>query len=194
MRYVRVERSPLVQFLVGLVGLLLVLVALDVVWIHRFSSPPDRANGALTTRGRGDLAVDAVWGAALLLAGGGLFTYAVVGLVRRKAIVEVGDEGMTLDVGGPLSPGVFVPWDDVAEVRCGFVEEGIHVVPCLEIELRQRGALPARPWGATWADERTLVVEAEDWSESVEDVAIHASVALAGHQRDTGEAAGEAAC
>lgn len=47
---IRVHRSPLRQFLLGLTGLMLLVAAIDIVWTHNISLDPekDEASGQRT--------------------------------------------------------------------------------------------------------------------------------------------------
>ena len=66
MRLLRVDRSPVRLFLFGLVGLFLMLGAVDVMWGHWVATPPDTYNEEITQKGRNQRRADYVWGAFLL--------------------------------------------------------------------------------------------------------------------------------
>ena len=52
MRLLRVDRSPVRLFLFGLVGLFLMIGAVDVMWGHWVATPPDTYNEEITSKGR----------------------------------------------------------------------------------------------------------------------------------------------
>ncbi len=186
MSYLRVHRSVITRFVVGLVGIVLIFTALDLMWGHWLSTPPERVDGALTTRGRGQLGSDVVWGVVLTLTGGAAFGYAVVGLLRNAPAAVVGEGGIELALAGPTAPLVTIPWSDVVAVRCSLEADGDHMVPILELVMARRGAVPAEPWAARW-DGNVLQVDTSDWVEPAEEVAIHASVALDRYRRQAAE-------
>jgi len=180
----RVERSPLREFLVGVVGLVLLFAAVDVLWGHWISTAPETTGpGQVTTRGRAMQRADIVWGAAFLLGGGAAFLFALDGLVRRRAVLTVEEDGLEVDVGG-TGDRRFVPWEDVRSLRCGLDEgelSGGRPLPVLRLEVVRRGALPAEPRGAVW-DGAVLVVDADGWSMPVEEVVVHAELARERHR------------
>ena len=179
MRYVAADRSPIVWFLVGLAGVALLLAALEVTVVHRVTAPPERTDGVLTPRGRGQLASDVLWGLVLGTAGAVAFGTAIRGLGAREPLVAVGDEGIEL---WPGSERTLVPWEEIVAVRSGLVSEGEHALPVLEITVRSRDPIPARPKGAWWRGD-TLVVDAAAWRPPVEEIALHADRLLARHRR-----------
>ena len=185
MSRLRVEQSPLRQLLMGVVGLVLILGAFDVIWLHRVSTPPERNDeGVLTTRGQSQVRGDIVWGGLLLVGGAGLFVAALVGLVERRSMVDVRDDGLQLRIAGPRSI-VFVPWEDVGEIRSSVDEDpdGGRPVSVLAIQVHQQGDIPREPWGAEW-DGNTLKVDAEGWTVPPEEVAVHGQLALDQYRRD----------
>ena len=101
MRLLRVDRSPVRLFLFGLVGLFLMLGAVDVMCGHWVATPPDTYNEDITSKGRNQRRADYVWGAFLLAGGAGLFGFAVTALIRRSPALVVRDNVLALSVGGP---------------------------------------------------------------------------------------------
>ena len=58
----RVEKSPVRQFLAGLAGLVLLIAAIDIVWLHQLSGPPTtNTDGTLTSRGIVERRTDVLW-------------------------------------------------------------------------------------------------------------------------------------
>lgn len=191
MTLLRVERSSWRQFLVGLVGLILIVTAFDVLWGHWISTPPHTdEQGAITTKGKAQRRADIIWGGVLLVGGGALFGGAVVGLVRRRPVLVVEEEGLDLYVTGPTT-SAYLPWADVRSVRSSAADDpdGGRPVRVLCIEVTERGELPADPWGAEWDDD-VLTIDATGWSVPLEEVVVHADLALADYRREKDSAPG----
>lgn len=182
----RVERSPVRLFLMGLVGLILVFAAIDVVWVHRISTPPDaNEDGTLTSRGATQQRADVVWGSVFLVGGGVLFVTGLTGLLRRRPAIVVMAEGVEVFVTGPRT-STFVPWEDVQSVGSGtdLDEDGAGPTPVFRLEVGERGDLPDEPWGAEWTDS-VLAIDAAGWAVPVEEVAVRSQLALEEHRRKT---------
>ena len=63
-----VDRSPLRQFVIGLVGVLLIITANEIVWVHQITLEPEtNDSGQLTTRGQARRRVDLIWVSAFLV-------------------------------------------------------------------------------------------------------------------------------
>lgn len=173
--FYRVERSPVRQFLVGLTGILLLLVAFDLLGGHWVSTPPEAgSDGALTTRGAARQRDYRLWGTAVLVVGVAAFGGGVVGLVRRRPPVALRDEGVALDL-GPGGP-VVVPWERIRAVRrCRSEEEPMRDLLCIEVD--DRRGFPELPWGATWRG-RVLAIEADGWTDPVPELVVRIDLAL----------------
>lgn len=179
MNLLRVDRSPIRLFLFGLVGLFLMIGAVDVMWGHWLSTPPDTYNDEITSKGRNQRRSDYVWGAFFLVGGAGLFGYAVTSLIRRSPILVLREDGMTMAIGSPGDEPMFVSWDAIESVQCG-VEKDPDGGPdrdVLVIDLRDPSGLPSEPWGASWVGNR-LMIDAEGWERPLEEVSIHAETAI----------------
>jgi len=188
MNLLRVDRSPIRLFLFGLVGLLLMVGAVDVMWGHWLSTPPDTYNEEITTKGRNQRRADYVWGVFLLAGGAGLFGYAVTSLIRRTPVLVLREDGVVLSIGPPGEEPVFVSWDTIETVQCAADEDpdGGQARDVLVIEFRDPAGLPAEPWGASWEGNR-LLIDAVGWEKPIEEVSIHAETAIEHarrHERD----------
>jgi hypothetical protein len=174
----RVGRSPLRQFLLGLAGILLVVAAIDIVWVHEVSSPPlTDDNGGLTSVGLGWRRTDLIWGAVFMVAGVGLFLAGAVGLARGRAVAELSDDGISLRVGGPDTMVLF-PWDDIVSVRSARVPgEGRMPRPQLLLAVRDPTRFPYDLWSAEWID-GVLHVDGDTWAEPPEELAVRAALEL----------------
>ena len=98
-------RSSIRLFVVGVIGLILIIAALDIMFYHWLSTPPDGADTALTTRGQAQQRGDMLWGASLIGMGVILFGSSLIELVRRKPVVDVRDDGLQAQIGAQ-APGV----------------------------------------------------------------------------------------
>ncbi len=178
----RTYRSPLRLFAFGLVGIILIVAAIDVMFGHWLSTAPEDTNGTLTTRGQAQQRGDILWGAALIGAGTLLVGGSVVELVRRKSLVVVTADGLVMAI-GLHEADVVTPWSAVEDVTSDTVVDPYDgaVREVLVVALSDRTGVPAEPLGATW-DGDTLLIDAHDWTRRVTDVALSAQGAL-GHYR-----------
>lgn len=184
MKLLEVHRSPVRFLLFGLVGLVLVLTAVDVMWVHRVSSPPETNNDALTTRGANQQRADYLWGVPMILAGAGMFGYAFYSLVRRDPVLVVRDDGVDFLLGKPSDEPSFVPWEAIADVYTALDPDpdGGQGTAAVVFDFIDTEYLPAQPWDAEWDGSR-LRVNAGSWEQRPEDVVVHARVALAASRR-----------
>jgi len=185
MKFLEVHRSPVRLFLFGVVGLLFMMTAVDVIWVHRVSTPPEMAEEVLTTRGANQRRADYLWGIPMLVVGGSLFGYAVFSLLRREPVLVVRDDGVEFQVGAPGHGAAFVPWNAIADVYSASdpdPDDGGSTAVVVFL-LTNTGLLPAKPWDAEWDGQR-LKVNATSWERRPEDVVVHARVAMEASRRD----------
>lgn len=196
MIHLSVYRSAAREALIVAAGVLLVLIALDVMWVHGIeigncapgadglclrdlAGPPetDEESGALTSRGRSQQRTDYLWGTAFLLVGAGLAAVGSVSLLRRSPVAEVGTDGLNLRIAGPLR-FTHIPWSNVTWVHSGSDgdDEAVPLRVFL-VHVADPSPYPAAPWGATW-DGATLMVDADSWNVPPEEVVAHATMAL----------------
>ena len=175
----RAYRSPLRLFVFGIIGIFLIVAAVDVMFGHWVSTVPETSDeGVLTTRGQAQQRGDIVWGAALLGAGTLLFGATVVELARRSPLVEVRDDGMVFAV-GRTEREVVVRWGNIETIQggvCVDVNDGGERSE-LVLGLRSGSDLPDEMIGARW-DDPDLRVDASEWSEKAGDVQLAAQGAL----------------
>lgn len=183
MTRLRVHRSPLRQFLMGVAGLFLLVVAIEVVWAHQLTLDPETDDsGVLTPRGESRRRQDVVVGTAFLLTGGGLVVVALAGLVSSRPVVEVDDRHIRLRIAGPQRM-LTLRWDEVVEVRSAREPgEGREVRPLFLVLLRHPDDWPAEYWGAR-REGQWLIVDADSWAKPPEEVVVHARLALGAWQR-----------
>ena len=179
----RVHRSPLRQFLAGLVGLLLLVAAYEIIFQHKVTLEPlTDDNGSLTVRGGKQRNQDLIIGTAFFLAGGGLVAVALGGLINPRPVLVVDDRELQLRIAGPQRM-LSVAWDDVLEVRSGREPGDAHRSrPVFLLLLRDPDIWPDQFWGAR-RDGSWLIVDAESWTRPPDEVVVHARLALESSQR-----------
>ena len=182
----RTFRSPAKLFGFGIAGLILIAAAIDVMFLHWLSEPPEATAGVLSTRGQAQLRGDLLWGGTMVAAGTLLVLGSVVELVRRRPQAEVTNHALVLAVGSHEHE-VVIPWDDIVSVSSESAEDPYDgsARRYLLVELTDRSVAPEDPIGATW-DGNLLRVDADDWTKRVTDVALAAQGALAHHRRVEG--------
>lgn len=183
----RVAKSPARQLLLGLAGILLLLAAMDILWLHKVSSEPlEDDAGKITTRGEAWRRTDLIWGTLFVVTGTGLFAVAVVGLASGKPVAEITDEGLDLRVAGPQKMVTF-PWDDLVGIRSGLVDgDGVRPRRILIVEVEDPTQYPFDVWGADWVD-GVLHVDADAWAEPPEELALRMELELEQWRRRAAE-------
>lgn len=172
-------RSPVRQLLMFAAGVLLLVAALDIVFMHRLSDPPTvDDNGVLTSKGQTERRTDAVWGSVFGAVGGSLVVVGLGGLLMSRPMVELTDDSIRLRIAGPLAT-LDVAWDDIVSVRSGrdYDDDGRVAIPVLLVQVDDRSTYPDGLWGAVW-DGNTLQVDADGWEAALEDVVIRAELML----------------
>lgn len=167
-------RAPFRLFVIGVVGLVLILTAIDVLFLHILSTAPEGAPEQLTTRGFAQQRGDIILGAALIGAGIVLLGSSLVALMKRKPVVDVRDDGLYAQLDG-RTPEVLIPWAEVATVTSGVETDPYDGATreMLIIQVRDMTAVPPSLAGATWRGNE-LHIEAHDWNRSVTDIALAA--------------------
>lgn len=171
--------------LFALAAIFLTLAAVDVMWVHRVAGPPevDEASQALTTRGLSQQRTDFMWGTFFLVSAGVLGGVAVTGLVARRPVAEMDRNGIRLRVAGPRAY-IDIPWSNVRWLHSS-ADGDDELVPArvLLINVEDASSYPFELWGAQW-DDRTVMVDADSWSTTPEEVVTHAQRALDAWRRD----------
>ncbi len=187
----RVAKSPARQLLLGLAGVLLLLAAMDILWLHKVSSEPlEDDAGRITTRGEAWRRTDLIWGTLFVVTGGGLFVAAVAGLATGKPVAEITDDGLDLRVAGPQKMVTF-RWDDLVDVRSGLVEgDGVHPRQILIVEVEDPTRYPFDVWGADWVD-GVLQVDTDAWAEPPDELALRMELEIEQWRRRAQEADGD---
>lgn len=185
MMFYRVHRSIARHMLFALAAIFLTVAAVDVMWVHGVSGPPeiDEATQTLTTRGLSQQRTDFMWGTFFLVSAGVLGGVAAVGLIARRPVVEMDRDGLRLRVAGPRSY-IGIPWSNVRWVHSS-ADGDDELVPArvLLINVIDASHYPLELWGAQW-DDRTVMVDADSWNTTPEEVVTHAQRALDAWRRD----------
>jgi hypothetical protein len=168
----RVYRSPLKLFVFGIVGVVLIAAAADVMFGHWVSTPPDNNEGVLTTRGQAQQRGDLLWGGVMLVTGVLLFGGSVTDLVRNRATVVVSDDGLRL-TGVPDNR--LIPWGSVGAISSGTIRDPYDgsIREQLIVALKPGAGTVGDPSGVT-READTVYIDAHDWSVRVTDVALAA--------------------
>ena len=170
----RVFRSPLKQFVFGIVGIILIAAAADVTFGHWLSTPPDTNNGAISTRGQSQQRGDMLWGGTMMVSGVLLFGGALTELVRRRPVIAVQGDG--LQVGLPGGQGsAFIGWEDIDSVSSGVLDDTFdgYSRDQLIVEMNSGAAVPMET-SAMVLVRNTLFIDAQDWATRVTEVALAA--------------------
>ena len=166
-------------------GVLLMLAAFDIVWLHQVSGPPevDEETGQITSGGLSEQRTDYLWGALFFIAGAGLATVAVAGLASRAPVVLADGDSLRLRVSGP-NGYLTIPWNDVRWLHSGS-EGDDELVPTrvFLVHVGDPSGYPARLWGAEW-DGGTLEVDADSWNMPPEEVVVRARLVLETWRRE----------
>jgi hypothetical protein len=167
-------RSSMRLFAVGVIGLILIVAALDIMFFHWLSTPPDGADSVLTTRGQAQQRGDMLWGASLIGIGVILFGTSLIELVRRKPVVDVRDDGLHAEIGAQ-APDVLIPWSAVKSVSSTIVVDPYDgsTREQLVVKLVAPEAVPQALAGAV-LNGNELHIDAHDWNRPVTDVALAA--------------------
>jgi len=152
----------------------LILVAVDIMFLHEVSTAPDGSPGQLTTRGQAEQRGDIIWGAALIGIGVMLLGSSLVELLKRNPVVDVRDDGLYAQIGAQI-PEVLIPWAEIEAVSSGVHEDPYDgsVREELIVTVRNPGAVPKGLAGASW-NGADLHIDAHDWNRSVTDIALAA--------------------
>jgi hypothetical protein len=161
-------------FAVGVIGLILIVAALDIMFFHWLSTPPDGADSVLTTRGQAQQRGDMLWGASLIGIGVILFGTSLIELVRRKPVVDVRDDGLHAEIGAQ-APDVLIPWSAVESVSSTIVVDPYDgsTREQLVVSLVAPESVPHALAGAV-LNGNELHIDAHDWNRPVTDVALAA--------------------
>lgn len=128
---------------------------------------------------------DVIWASLLAAVGLAFAIWGLRELLFPTPVFVAEPDGIRLRLGGPFSRALTeIPWDQVDDLGASTVDDDGDSIPVLWIRLLDRRDLPDNPWGARWADDRTLAITASDWDRPPPEVAPAAvDVALASASR-----------
>lgn len=174
----RAYRSPWKLFVIGVVGIVLIAAAVDLGFGHWVSTPPDKIDGVLTTRGHAEHRGDIVWGGAMVAAGALLFGRSIAELLRRRPVIVVTGDGIQIGPGSDDASG-FIPWSSIEMVSSGIAPDLFEGSDRerLVIEVKA-GTLGGADLVDVTREQDIMYVDAHDWTKSVTDMALAAQGAL----------------
>jgi hypothetical protein len=175
-KHLVIRRSAIKMWLVAVLAVPFVLYGADVLLRQRFVGQvldlihPDGELPSIETR-------DLAWAWVFVIVGGGLAIWGLKELILPRKVLEAGERGLSLRIGGPFSQPVLISWSLIRAVRATRASDDGDVFPVVTIDFAPgqvpRG-LPAQPWGARWVSKTTLAISAQDWdrsaSRSVEEI------------------------
>lgn len=155
-----VRRSIFRVWLLGVLGLPLIFIAVDYVWgtfgfLDLFASWAYGSKEVEAFEPRDDVLV-AILGAL----GVACTSFTLREVIAPRRLLVADDDGIHVPLRGPLRGADGISWYQVKELRA---EDD-----ALLIEVQSRGDLPDDPWGARWADERTLRIPSAWWDRTPE--------------------------
>ncbi len=171
MEPVTVRRSALKMWIVSLIGVPLIVVAVDVLFSRRLSG------GLLELFYNGETLEELfegreqVWGAVIGLVGLAMTGLGLKELLVPKPVLATTPDGLGVKVLGPARSLFVIPWNTVHDVRGVEGSDEGDKVRLLEIEVKDPAALPGNPWGARRAAPTVLQMLANDWERPPETVA-----------------------
>jgi hypothetical protein len=162
MERVVIRRSAWRMWLVALLGVPMIVVALDLLTQKRLTNElrdllflPD-ATQLPEPR-------EYVWAVALLIAGSAACLWGLKELLVPTKVVEADPAGLRLEITGPLRPPVVIGWADIADVGSGTVDDDGDQLPVVWIRTSDPGLVPDDGWGARPIDDHTFALLASDW-------------------------------
>lgn len=190
-----VKRSAVRMWLLAMAGIPLLVVSLDVLtnrritnWLREMIFTPENTQ-IYEPR-------DVIWAWAMALFSGFLVLWGLRELFTPSKILESTDEGIWLNVGGPLRRAKLVPWEDITAIRAGDIaDEDDSRVEVLFLAVTDPSRAFDNPWGARWTAPGELAILSQDWSEDATAVAQrltdHALAVAHAETRERGARLGE---
>jgi len=168
-----VRRSALRMWLFAILGVPFVIFGVDTLGGRRLTTrltdliyPGDNVvPPAIETH-------ELAWAWAFLVAGGIFTVWALKELIAPRRVVTGDWRGVSVGLAGPFLPSTLVPWSLIDDIRSGTAGDGESEFPVLILDLRDRGDISERPWGARWVTQGRLAVASRDWEQNASKVAV----------------------
>lgn len=166
-----VRRSAVRMWLLAMAGIPLLVVSLDILtnrritnWLREMIFTPENTQ-IYEPR-------DVIWAWAMALFAGFLVLWGLRELFVPTKLIESTDEGVWVDVGGPLQGAVLVPWEEITAIRAGHLEDEDETRgEALIVAMIDPTRIGDNPWGARWIAPGQLAILAEDWGQEAASVA-----------------------
>lgn len=166
-----VKRSAVRMWLLAMAGIPLLVVSLDVLtnrritnWLREMIFTPENTQ-IYEPR-------DVIWAWAMALFAGFLVLWGLRELFLPTKIIESTNEGVRIDVGGPLRRAVLVPWEEITAIAAGYVDDEDETrSEALIVSMIDPTRIGDNPWGARWVAPGQLAILAEDWGQAAGAVA-----------------------
>jgi hypothetical protein len=166
---VEYEKSAWRVWLLALAGVPFLLVGADLFFEQRLVG----AFGDLIY-GAEDLPAfeprDTIIASIFLVGGLTLTLWGLKELVFPRKVLTADWEGLKLSVSGPFRPSVLVPWEDLDDIEFQIIEDEGEASPFIRIAVADRGEVPDNPWGARWANQAELLVDATGWAPPADNI------------------------
>lgn len=157
-----VRRSAWRMWGVSLLGVPMVVVALDLLTQRRLTTLLRdivfRPDDTQLPEPR-----ETVWAVALLVAGLVVCLWGLKELLSPSRVIEGDALGLRLKILGPLRGPLVVPWDQIADIGSGTVDDDGEHLPVLWVRSTEPGVFPSDAWGARPIDDQTLALLSSDW-------------------------------
>jgi hypothetical protein len=168
----RAYRSPLKLFVFGIIGIVLIAAAADIMFGHWVSTPPDNTDGVLTTRGQAQQRGDLLLGGAMLVTGILLFGGSVTDLIRRKPTVAISTDGLVVDLDGGSE---LIPWGSIVDVSSGVVPDPYDGSMREQLIVEMTPGMPSEGYEQNLPHVGdTIYIDAHDWASRVTELALAA--------------------
>ena len=159
------------MWLLAMAGIPLLVVSLDILtnrritnWLREMIFTPENTQ-IYEPR-------DVIWAWAMAFFAGFLVLWGLRELFVPTKLIESTDEGVWVDVGGPLQAAVLVPWEEITAIRAGHLEDEDETrSEALIVAMIDPTRIGDNPWGARWIAPGQLAILGEDWGQEAASVA-----------------------
>ena len=157
-----IRRSAWRMWLVALLGVPMIVVALDLLTQRRLTNELREllflADDTQLPEPR-----EYVWAVVLLVVGSVACLWGLKELLVPTKVVQGDEAGLRLKIRGPFRPAFVLPLSDIADVGSGTVDDDGEELPVVWIRVVEAGSVPSDAWGGRPIDDRTLALLTADW-------------------------------